>query len=300
MTTAAGWVDSIPIAIGWNDLGRPVGIDLARDAAHILIQGKTRSGKSQCTYNLLAQAGATAAVRVVGIDPTSVLLAPFAHRTPAESNVELGLQDFDKVLSVLQWVKDESDRRISLFWERRIDKVSSFSARLPLILLVLEEFPGIIEGAQDYDATSGAKAADRIAPRITSLVRQIAAQSAKAGVRMLLLAQRAEASIVGGNARSNFAVKMTLRVDEPESVRMLHPNATPEECAQVEGFMPGQGFFDQPGLRRQMIRTVRVGDYATYARFVEGSDLSFDTALRLDQDQRLTLAAEHPDGLDPG
>ncbi|WP_205755761.1 hypothetical protein, partial [Bacillus amyloliquefaciens] len=86
-----------------------------------------------------------------------------------------------------------------------------------LILLVLEEFPGIIEGAQDFDATNGLKPADRYAPRITSLVRQIAAQSAKAGIRMLLLAQRAEASIVGGNARSNFAVKMTLRVDEPES-----------------------------------------------------------------------------------
>lgn len=286
--------NTIPIAIGWNDLSQPVSVDLAKDAAHWLIQGKTRSGKSQCTYNLLAQAGANPAVRVVGIDPTSVLLAPFVHRTPREPNIELGLTDFDQVLSVLRFVKDESDRRIERFWEHRIDKISSFSPALPLILLVLEEFPGIIEGATDFDALSGLKPADRYAPRITSLVRQIAAQSAKAGIRMLLLAQRAEASIVGGNARSNFAVKMTLRVDEPESVKMLHPNATSEECAQVESFVPGQGFFDQPGIRRQIIRTVRVGEYATYASYVENADLAFEAALNLDRAQRMTIAQEYP------
>lgn len=286
--------DTIPIAIGWNELAQPVLVDIAKDAAHWLIQGKTRSGKSQCTYNLLAQAGSNPAVRVVGVDPTSVLLAPFVHRRPAEPNIELGLNDFDKVLRVLQFVKAESDRRIECFWDRRIDKISLFSPALPLILLVLEEFPGIIEGAQDFDATNGLKPADRYALRITSLVRQIAAQSAKAGIRMLLLAQRAEASIVGGNARSNFAVKMTLRVDEPESVKMLHPNATPEECALVEGFVPGQGFFDQPGLRRQMIRTVRVGEYSTYASYVENADLAYEAALNIDRAQRMTIASEYP------
>lgn len=293
-------VRSIPIVVGRTQHGREVVIDLVADAAHIIYQGKTRSGKSQATYNFLAQCASNPCVRVVGSDPTSVLLAPFARRDHGERRIHLGTDDQGGTVEVLRWVKAESDRRIEAMWDRRIDKYAAFSPAFPLIVCVLEEFPGIVEAAQDEDAAEGRKPAERIAPRVQSLVRQIAAQSAKAGIRLLILAQRAEASIVGGNARSNFAVKMSLRLDEPESLRMLHPTATPEDCAQVENFPPGVGYFEQPGRRREIIRTDLVGDYSVYAQAVLTADRGYLGDLNTDRAQREFIAEEFPEVGDPG
>lgn len=293
-------VRSIPITVGRTQHGRDVVIDLVGDAAHIIYQGKTRSGKSQATYNFLAQCAAHPCVRVVGSDPTTVLLAPFSKREHGEKYIHLGTDDQEKTVDVLRWVKAESDRRIERMWDRRIDKYDTFTPALPLIVVVLEEFPGIVEAAQDEDAMLGRKPADRVAPRVQGLVRQIAAQSAKAGIRLLLLAQRAEASIVGGNARANFAVKMSLRLDEPESLRMLHPTATPEDCAQAENFPPGVGYFEQPGRRREIIRTDLVGEYAVYANAVMTVDRGYLGDLNTDRAQREYIATEFPEVGDPG
>lgn len=293
-------VRSIPIGVGRTQHGREVVIDLVADAAHVIYQGKTRSGKSQATYNFLAQCAANPCVRVVGSDPTSVLLAPFVHREHGEKRIHLGTDNQSGTVEVLRWVKAESDRRIEAMWDRRIDKYEQFSPAFPMIVCVLEEFPGIIEAAQDEDAAEARKPVDRIGPRVQSLVRQIAAQSAKAGIRLLLLAQRAEANIVGGAARSNFAVKMSLRLDEPESLRMLHPTASPEDCAAVENFPPGVGYFEQPGQRREIIRTDLVGEYALYAQAVLTADRGYLGDLNLDRAQREFIADEFPEIGDPG
>ena len=293
-------VDSIPIRIGRTQYGRDVVVDLARDAAHWIYQGKTRSGKSQASYNLLAQCATNPAVRVVGSDPTTVLLRPFVEREHGEHYIHLGTDYQQRTVDVLRWVKAESDRRIEGMWDRRIDKYTRFSAAFPLILVVAEEFPGIIEAATDEDAAEARKPADRIAPRLQSLIRQLAAQSAKAGIRLLLLAQRAEANIVGGNARSNFAVKMSLRLDEPESLKMLHPTATLQESALAAVFPPGVGFFEQPVERREIIRTDLVGDYAVYAQAVLTSDRGYLGNLNVDRAQREYIAESYPEIGDPG
>lgn len=287
-------IDSLFLPLGVSQYGKQVGVDLVKDAGHIAIQGKTRSGKSQASYNLLARVASNPAVRVVGSDPTEVLLAPFQDRLPEERHLVLGVDNQERTEEMLRWVKNLSDRRISKMRELRIDKYELFSARFPLLLLVLEEFPGILEAADDQDIIEDRKAGKKVGNRIRALVRQIAAQSAKAGVRILLLAQRAEANILGGNARSNFAIKMSLRVDEPESLKMLHPSATPEDCEAAGLFKPGQAFFDRPGDGRQIIRNHFVGEYRKYFDYVLSCDPKFLGNNRRDQAQREILADEFP------
>lgn len=293
-------IDSLFVRIGRTQYRDDVGVDLVKDAAHIVFQGKTRSGKSQATYNFLAQVAQSPAVRVVGSDPTTVLLSPFADRLPEEKRLVLGPDDQKRTVEMLEFVKRESDRRITKMRELDIDKYEVFSPSFPIILLVLEEFPGIVEASRDEDAAEARKPAERVAPRLQALVRQIAAQGAKAGIRILLLAQRAEADIVGGAARSNFAVKMTLRLDEPESVRMLHPSVTPDEMDAVGNFQPGQALFERPGEVREIIRNDFVGDYRTYSSVVRSADLAYLADLGTDKRQRLTIAEEFPEIGDPG
>lgn len=256
-------LDSFPIEVGRSQYGDQVVIDFIAEASHIAIQGKTRSGKSQVSYNLLASAATCPAIRVVGVDPTSVLLRPFVEN--GEKRIHLGTSRFDGAVDVLRWVKEVSDERIERMWEARVDKYSAVSAVDPLILVVLEELPGIIEGAADEDSALGRRTTEKAAAQFQALFRQLAAQSAKAGIRLLALSQRAEATVFTGSARSNFATKFSLRLDEPESLRMLHPNMTGDEIAQVEAFPPGQGYFESPSFRRDIIRSLFVGEYARYA-----------------------------------
>lgn len=253
----------VTLPLGWTQDGQEVTFDLAGDAAHVAVQGQTRSGKSQLAYNLLGRLAPLPEVRVVGIDPSSLLLAPFAER--GEPLVALGGLNWSQALDVLRAVKVESDARIERMAPARIDKLDQFTPEVPLWVVVLEEYPGILEGAQDEDTTHGRKPGERIEPQLRRMVRQLVAQSAKAGVRVFLMAQRAEASILDGASRSNFGTRITLRVDNADSVRMLHPNADPTLCERVEHFAPGVALVDRPGHDRAIVR----GPVTTYRDYYE-------------------------------
>lgn len=254
---------SLEISLGVDEFGRPVRIDLAADASHLIIQGQTRSGKSQLAYNLLAQAAMVPEIRLVGIDPTALLLAPVAQR--GEDLIALGADDWQGAIDVLRAVKTESDRRVATLVPARMDKIIEFTGQAPLWLVVIEEYPAVLEGAQDEDLEHGRKPGDRLEPRIRRLLRQIVAQSAKAGIRVMLLAQRAEASIIDGASRSNIGTRISLRVDNPDSVRMLHPSADADLCKRVEGFAPGVALIDRPGQRRVVAR----GPLTTYRDYFD-------------------------------
>lgn len=256
------------IRLGRDEYGEEVIINLHAEAVHFAIQGMTRSGKSVASYNVLAQLANDPTVRIVGCDPTGLLLRPWMEATVGEPWIALGQNNMADHLSVLDAVKTESDRRIASMWNRELDSLGpkQLSEAEPLIVLVLEEYPGILEAAADQDSESGAKPADRLEPKIARRVRSLVAQSAKAGIRVVLLAQRFEASIISGATRSNFAARLTMRVDNGDSVRMLHPAATPEECEAATRLAPGVGIYEAPGRPRRLIRSDFVPDYGDYLR----------------------------------
>jgi DNA segregation ATPase FtsK/SpoIIIE-like protein len=133
-----------------------------------------------------------------------------------------------------------------------------------MLMVVLEEYPGILEAAQRADDLSGARGGDRLAPRIAADVASLVAQGAKVGVRVLLLIQRAEASIMSGAVRANAGTRMTLKVDNTDSVRMLHPSATSDEAEPVGRFAPGVALFEGPGIDRCVMRNLYVPTYGHY------------------------------------
>lgn len=83
-----------PIRIGRRKDGSgDIWVDLA-DAAHWLMQGITRSGKSALTYAILSQCVQMPHVKIVGVDPTAILLGP--HRD--QTMVHTGTGDMEKVV----------------------------------------------------------------------------------------------------------------------------------------------------------------------------------------------------------
>lgn len=270
---------ALPIPLGVDQLHRPVVVDMVGSAGHWIIQGQIRSGKSFTTYNVLATLAGNPCVRVVGVDPSALILAPWAETEPL---VSLGqtVDQAERIIEILEWVNDEGNARTAGLFARRIDKLTEFTPDEPLLLLVLEEFAGMLEFLKRVDALEGRKPAERYEARAASLVAAIIAQHAKAGIRLVLLTQRAEAAIVGGTARSNMAVRMTLRHDNADAIRMLHENVTPDELDQVSRFAPGIAFFESPVHPRELMRNHSNSGFAAYTEHVLHHEWAKDRVLR--------------------
>jgi S-DNA-T family DNA segregation ATPase FtsK/SpoIIIE len=168
---------------------------------------------------------------------------------------------------VMDAVVREMDGRIVGLLASDRDKLDDFTADLPLLVVVMEEYPGLLGAAEAQDAAEGRKPAERLASRLQRNVRRLIQEGAKVGVRVILVAQRMDAATVGGAERSNLGARFTLRVDNADAVKMLHPNASLEQIATVSGFDPGTGLVEMPGIPLQRFKADYL-DYGNYSRVV--------------------------------
>lgn len=256
-------VRSLPIRMGRSAAGDEVTFDVMADPYHLVMQGQTRSGKSVSTYSLLSQLASCREVRVAGIDPTGLLLAPFFRK--GEPWVVMGSSDeqVERYAVLVGSLIEEMNRRLETLHEREtVDKLDVFTREMPLLCVVLEEYPGIVQACSSYDATR--KPADRVGPAVTGGIARLVAEGAKVGIRVMLLAQRADAAILGGAMRSNFPLRMSLRVDNTDAVRMLHPQAPDALVDESRRFEQGEAIWQEPGAREPI--KIR-GDLADFGRY---------------------------------
>lgn len=288
-------IKNAQVSIGHSLDRGPISIDLISEA-HFLITGQTRSGKSVFTYALLSQLALMPHVRVVGVDFSGILLRPFAQRIP-DPYVINGGDDVEGAVAALEWLKREMDRRNHLLSKSDLDKWNEFSASFPLIVCVLEEFPGTVARLKAADA--GKKPAERLLPRWQALVASLMAEGAKAGVRLILIAQRPDAEIIGGAARENMPVRVAFKQSSSEAYRMMYPDIETPEIERVKIQPPGVGLFESPRLSRRIFKGPYV-DYADYVRHVRSCDLNYLRDLAVDRRFRLEVAEEWPEIGDPG
>lgn len=258
------------------------------DASHLAVQGQTRSGKSVLMYHLLSSLAHRSDVVVCGVDPSGLLLAPWRGLRPEFTHI--GGRDMSHAAKVLGNLVNEMDARIERLLGTDQDQVREFSESNPQLVVVLEEYPGLLSAAKSDDEAEGRKVGARAAPIIVRHVSRLVQESAKVGIRLVLIAQRMEASIVGGSERSNFGTRISMRVDNGESVRMLHPRAEPELIQQVSLFQPGVMILDQPGEPLCLARS----DFCDYQMYLErvrrfispsvvGDQVRFERGLSVDE-----------------
>ena len=200
-------------------------------AAHIAVQGQNGSGKSAFTYGLLAQLCAAPDVLITGSDITGLVLGRAWDHTAHREWQVTGTQDLPAHAAMLDALVAEMDRRLEGMPDRH-DKVSP-TVQTPLVLVVLEEFPGLLRAAQAKDK--------KLAERITSTVLRLLYEGRKAAFRVLMLAQRFEANAVGGGY-----VRLSFRVPA-DSLVMLHgEDARPLGPAHANAD-PGIAHLSAPG-----------------------------------------------------
>lgn len=246
-----------PPIIGLSEAGDPVRLDLA-GGAHIIGQGSSGSGKSMGLYGLLAQLRDTVDVRVTGSDPTALVLGPWSRlQAPDEvPQPALGTAEPAAHVTLLGELVEVMDARIGSLPAGR-DSVDLTDPATPLLLVILEEYPALLRLLDVHDKKLGASA--------RALVARVAAEGRKAGLRLLMLVQRADVALVDGYTRAQTSTRISWRVDSVEALRMLHADATTDTVIDHATSLPGVGLITAPGVPLQRFRSPLL----PYADYVE-------------------------------
>lgn len=232
-----------------------------REASHIAIQGMTRTGKSAFCYTTLSPLASLDDVVLGGIDPNRVLLSPWRFIERSAPWLAIG-SDATAAVDVLAKYVTEMDRRMLVLDELGIEKFDTFTPDMPLLVCVLEEYPALLKSAEAHDA--GAKPAERIMPTIKQSVSRLVMEGAKAGIRVVLIAQRMDAKVVDGDVRGQFGTRVTFAVDNSDAIKMLHPALGPEWTEAVGKFPPGRALFWRH--REQQVMQADLTEYQEYRR----------------------------------
>lgn len=231
--------------IGRFQSGGDAVIDLA-DAYHIGLQGQTRSGKSALTYAILSQVVGSPSVELWGIDPNAVLLAPIAEFGSDEDRARLvlGSRDLDAAVDLLERLVSQMEDRLQELLASGVDKFSVFDKEHPVKVLVLEEYAALMSALAAGDGDL--KPAERRKSKVEGMVARLTQEGAKAGIRVMLLTQRADAKTVGSNIRDQLVIRMTMRVGNVEGIKMFHEDLPEEQVEQVRDFPQGTMIFESP------------------------------------------------------
>lgn len=246
-----------PVVIGRTCDG-DLTVDLRR-GSHLAIQGGTGSGKSALSYGLLSSLADRPEMVIAGVDPSRLLLGPWTKRTDARHEWLCATSDPEAAVNVLRSLVAEMDRRLDYLVDAGIDEIQPTPGH-PLIVVVMEEFAGLVRATKEYDKT--VKPAERIAGDIERLMGRLVAESRKVGMRVMAITQRFDADLMGGGARSQFSTRITLKVESSDDVKMLHPGATTDDVEDAVQFPAGRGLVQIGGelMRAQM-------DLTTYEQY---------------------------------
>lgn len=212
------------------------------DRGHLVLQGATGSGKSTAAYALLAGIAGCPDVMVGGVDPSGVIFKAWAGY-PGQHLRASGIGDGLKAArAALGSLVDELDHRISLIPDDA-DKLTPTPA-VPLLVCVLEELPGLYRAADVLDRKIGAE--------VRSAVGRLIAEGRKASIRVVIVAQRADAAVVDGSVRAQASLRISFSCDD-DALAMLHPRGVIDGTAH-QNAAPGIALLSCPQLGHLRLR----------------------------------------------
>lgn len=200
----------LEISLGLDVSGKPVVADIAK-MPHLLIAGQTGSGKSVCINAFLGSLlfrASPAELKLILVDPKRVELTHYNGIPHLLSPV---IVEPEKVISALNWIISEMDRRYKLFAQvgaRNIDsynQISGFQA-LPYIVLFIDELADIMlfSPVQVEDA-----------------ITRIAQMSRATGIHMVLATQRPSVDVITGLIKANIPSRIAFAVASQIDSRVI-------------------------------------------------------------------------------
>jgi S-DNA-T family DNA segregation ATPase FtsK/SpoIIIE len=218
----------IPLYLGKDVAGNPMVIDLAA-LPHLLIAGRTGTGKSVCLNSIIVSMLMTRSpndVRMLMIDPKMVELSPYKNLPHLMHPV---VTDMRKAEAILAWAVEKMEERYALLAKAGVRHISIYNQlgdeelmerlqpendeeraaiphHLPYIVIVADEIA-------DLMMTSGKEVEQHII--------RLAQKSRAVGIHLILATQKPTVDVITGLIKSNLPARICFQVASRTDSRVV-------------------------------------------------------------------------------
>ncbi len=210
---------AIPIFLGQDVVGAPMVIDLAK-MPHLLIAGRTGTGKSVCLNSIIVSLLMTRTpeeCRMILIDPKMVELSPYKSIPHLMHPV---VTDMKKAEAILAWAVDKMEQRYQILARAGVRQLSEYNA------LSEEELYRRVnpQSDEEWDETPRSMpymviVADEMADLMMTAAKEvethiirIAQKSRAVGIHLVLATQKPTVDIITGLIKSNLPARIAFEV----------------------------------------------------------------------------------------
>jgi S-DNA-T family DNA segregation ATPase FtsK/SpoIIIE len=218
----------IPIYLGKDVKGTPILQDLA-DMPHLLIAGRTGTGKSVCLNAIILSILMTRRpdeVKLILFDPKMVELSQF-KRIPHLMHPPV--TDMKKAESILSWACDKMDERYAFLARAQVRNIAAYNALGPEELasrLRLEEDEDLtkIPTHMPYIVIIADELADLMmtaAKEVEQHIIRLAQKARAAGIHLILATQRPTVDVITGLIKANMPARIGFQVTSRNDSRVV-------------------------------------------------------------------------------
>ncbi len=239
----------IPIYLGKDVSGNPMAVDLAT-MPHLLIAGRTGTGKSVCLNSIIVSMLMTRRpdeVRMLMIDPKMVELTPYKSLPHLMHPV---VTDMKKAEAILAWAVDKMEQRYTLLARAGVRHLTQYNAlgrdeilkrtkpesdeeadaiptTMPFIVMIADEIA-------DMMMTAGKE--------IEQYIIRLAQKSRAVGIHLILATQKPTVDVITGLIKSNLPARIAFQVASRTDSRVVL-----DECGAERLLGNGDMLFLSPG-----------------------------------------------------
>lgn len=218
----------IPLFLGKDVSGKPLSVDLA-SLPHLLIAGRTGTGKSVCLNSIICSilmARRPDEVRMLMIDPKMVELSGYGRLPHLMHPV---VTDMRKAEAILAWAVDKMEERYSLLARAGVRHITSYNQlgreelherlkpedddeaelipdHLPFIVIVADEMA-------DLMMTAGKE--------VEAHIIRLAQKSRAVGIHLILATQKPTVDVITGLIKSNLPARISFQVASRTDSRVV-------------------------------------------------------------------------------
>jgi S-DNA-T family DNA segregation ATPase FtsK/SpoIIIE len=239
----------IPIYLGKDVAGNPMVVDMA-SMPHLLIAGRTGTGKSVCLNSIIVSmlmSRRPDEVRMLMIDPKMVELTPYKSLPHLMHPV---VTDMKKAEAILAWAVDKMEERYSLLAKVGVRHLSQYNqlGREELLRRMKpesDEEAAAIPTTMPYIVMIADEIADMMmtaGKEIEQHIIRLAQKSRAVGIHLVLATQKPTVDVITGLIKSNLPARIAFQVASRTDSRVVL-----DECGADRLLGNGDMLFLSPG-----------------------------------------------------
>ena len=239
----------IPIYLGKDVSGNPMAVDLAT-MPHLLIAGRTGTGKSVCLNSIIVSMLMTRRpdeVRMLMIDPKMVELTPYKSLPHLMHPV---VTDMKKAEAILAWAVDKMEQRYTLLARAGVRHLTQYNSLgrdeiLKRIKPESEEEADAIPTTMPFIVMIADEIADMMmtaGKEIEQYIIRLAQKSRAVGIHLILATQKPTVDVITGLIKSNLPARIAFQVASRTDSRVVL-----DECGAERLLGNGDMLFLSPG-----------------------------------------------------